>query len=462
MDQKKLIKEIDQFWDTDIIPALVDYIKIPNKSPSFDPDWEKNGYMYEALDLAVDWAEKHKPSGSKITVHKPPGKTPLILLEIPGKKSGNVLMYGHLDKQPEMEGWDPGLSPWTPVIKDDKLYGRGGADDGYAMFASIASINALIEQGINLPNIVILIEFCEESGSPDLPFYIEKCKNEIGSPDLVICLDSGAGDYKRFWSSTSLRGLIGLSLRVDGLKEGIHSGASGFIPSTFRVMRQLLSRIENEETGEIIIGELTTEIPHHRVEEAKKLISILGESKIENSFFSPSTSDPVEACLRMTWRPALSVVGSEGMPTLQNAGNVLRPFTSLKLSIRIPPLVDQFKAQEAIKKALLKNPPYGAKITLDFDEPAAGWNAPKVKDWLATSIESASKICFGESAGSIGEGGTIPFMAMLGEQFPEAQFIITGVLGPNSNAHGPNEFLHIPYAKRLTSSIALIIKDFRI
>ena len=247
-------------------------------------------FFFVTLDLAVDWAEKHKPSGSKISVHKTPGKTPLVLLEIPGKKSGNVLMYGHLDKQPEMEGWDPGLSPWTPVIKDDKLYGRGGADDGYAMFASIASINALIEQGINLPNIVILIEFCEESGSPDLPFYIEKCKNEIGSPDLVICLDSGAGDYKRFWSSTSLRGLIGLSLRVDGLKEGIHSGASGFIPSTFRVMRQLLSRIENEETGEIIIDELTTEIPHHRVEEAKKLISILGESKIENSFFSSSSS----------------------------------------------------------------------------------------------------------------------------------------------------------------------------
>ena len=462
MDYKKLIKKIDQNWDTEIVPTLTEYIKIPNKSPSFDPDWERNGYMFDALDLAVDWANRHKPNGSKLKIHKTPGKTPLILLEIPGNRDGNILMYGHLDKQPEMEGWDPGLSPWKPVIKNEKLYGRGAADDGYAMFASIASINALLDQKIDLPRIVILIEFCEESGSPDLPFYMEKCKNDIGAPDLVICLDSGAGDYKRFWSSTSLRGLVGLSLRVDGLKEGIHSGASGFIPSTFRVIRQLLSRIEDEKTGKIILDELTTKIPSHRIEEAKKLVSILGESKIENSFFSPSTSDPVEACLRMTWRPALSVVGADGLPTLENAGNVLRPFTSLKLSVRIPPLVDQFKAQEAIKKVLLKDPPYGAKITLNFEEPAAGWNAPEVKEWLAASIENASKICFGESACSIGEGGTIPFMAMLGEQFPKAQFIITGVLGPNSNAHGPNEFLHIPYAKRLTSAIALILKDFQI
>ena len=461
MNNPKLIKKINETWDNEIIPALIDYIKIPNKSPNFDPDWEKNGYMYEALDLAVTWANKHRPDNSKIITHRNPGKTPLILLEIPGTLDGNILMYGHLDKQPEMEGWSPGLSPWKPVMKNDKLYGRGAADDGYAMFASLASINALIEQNIDLPRIVIMIEFSEESGSPDLPFYMKKCKKEIGTPDLVICLDSGAGDYKRFWTSTSLRGLIGINIRVDGLREGIHSGASGFIPSTFRILRELLSRIEDEKTGEIVLKDLTANIPQHRINEVKKLVSVLGNNKIENTFVAPSTPDPVEAWLRMTWRPALSVVGADGLPSLKNAGNVLRPYTSLKLSIRIPPTVDQFTAQEAIKKALLKNPPYGAKISLKFEEPAAGWNAPEMKKWLAKSIENASNVCFGKSACSLGEGGTIPFMAMLGEEFPQAQFIITGVLGPNSNAHGPNEFLHIPYAKKLTSAIALIIKDFQ-
>ena len=466
MNPDDLKKHIHDFWDSEIVPTLVDYIKIPNKSPSFDPDWEKHGHMDKVLNLAADWTEKHKPDGSEIIIKKSPGRTPLLLLDVPGTREGNILMYGHLDKQPEMEGWNDDLGPWKPVIKDKKLYGRGGADDGYALFASIASINALKEQKIDHPRILVLIEFSEESGSPDLPHYMGLCSEIIGSPDLVICLDSGAGDYKRFWTTTSLRGLIGLKMKVSVLKEGVHSGgASGHVPSSFRIARSLLSRLEDEKTGEILLEELNTEIPDYRMKETKNLVSVLGNEVVEEfpwkNGMKPSTTDNVEGVLRRTWRPALSVVGSDGMPSTANAGNVLRPYTTLQLSIRIPPMVDPKKAVNAIEKILKDDIPYGASVQLEFEEAAEGWNAPESKNWLLDAIKKASKEYFNQVPCTIGEGGTIPFMAMLGKQFPEAQFVITGVLGPQSNAHGPNEFLHIPFAKNLTCCISSIITDFK-
>ena len=466
MNSENLKKHIHDFWDSEIVPTLVDYIKIPNKSPSFDPDWEKHGHMEKVLDLATNWTEKNKPVGSEMIIKKSPGRTPLLLLDIPGTKEGNILMYGHLDKQPEMEGWNDDLGPWNPVIKDEKLYGRGGADDGYALFASIASINALKEQKIDHPRILVLIEFSEESGSPDLPHYMDSCSDIIGSPDLVICLDSGAGDYKRFWTTTSLRGLIGLKMKVSVLKEGVHSGgASGHVPSSFRVARSLLSRLEDEKTGEILLEELNTEIPNYRIEETKNLVSILGNEVVQEfpwkNGMKPSTDDNVEGVLRRTWRPALSIVGSDGMPSTANAGNVLRPYTTLQLSMRIPPMVDPKKAVDAIEKVLEDDIPYGASVELEFEEAAEGWNAPESKTWLLNAIEKASKEYFNQMPCTIGEGGTIPFMAMLGKQFPKAQFVITGVLGPQSNAHGPNEFLHIPFAKNLTCCISSIITDFQ-
>ena len=466
MNSENLKKHIHGFWDSKIVPTLVDYIKIPNKSPSFDPDWEKHGHMEKVLNLAANWTEKNKPVDSEMIIKKSAGRTPLLLLDIPGTKKGNILMYGHLDKQPEMEGWNDDLGPWKPIIKDEKLYGRGGADDGYALFASIASINALKEQKIDHPRILVLIEFSEESGSPDLPHYMDLCSDIIGSPDLVICLDSGAGDYKRFWTTTSLRGLIGLKMKVSVLKEGVHSGgASGHVPSSFRIARSLLSKLEDEKTGEILLKELNTKIPDYRIEETKNLISILGNEVVEEfpwkNGMKPSTDDNVEGVLRRTWRPALSIVGSDGMPSTANAGNVLRPYTTLQLSMRIPPMVDPKKAVDAIEKILKDDIPYGASVELEFEEAAEGWNAPESKTWLLDAIKKASKEYFNEMPCTIGEGGTIPFMAMLGKQFPEAQFVITGVLGPQSNAHGPNEFLHIPFAKNLTCCISSIITDFQ-
>ena len=464
MDNKQLQTYLNTFWDNEITPTLTEYIKIPNKSPAFDSDWETNGYTDKALKLAVDWTEKHRPKESTLHVKRLDGRTPVIMVEIPGERDGNILMYGHLDKQPEMEGWNDGFGPWDPVMKDGKLYGRGGADDGYALFASIGTINGLIEQGVSLPRIVILIEFCEESGSPDLPYYINEYADIIGNVDLVICLDSGAGNYEQFWTTVSLRGMVACELRVDVLTEGVHSGsASGLVPSSFRILRQLLSRIEDEVTGEIIVNELQTNIPDHRVDEVKKMVSAL-DGKTEafpwHKNMIPSTEDPVEGTLKRTWTPTLSFVGLDGIPAVKDGGNVLRPYTTLKLSFRLPPDVDCHTAMAAVDKVLTNNPPSNATVGLKWEEPANGWNAPRLSPWLDRAIQEASETFYNKPALAMGEGGTIPFMAMLGERFPNAQFVITGVLGPESNAHGPNEFLHIPFAKKLSSCIGYILNQY--
>ena len=465
MNTKILKSSIDTFWDNHILPAIIDYIKIPNKSPAFDPNWKVNGHMDRVLKMATEWAEKHLPENAVLSTKETEGRTPIILVDIPGNRDGNVLMYGHLDKQPEMDGWDDNKGPWSPVMEGEKLYGRGGADDGYALFASLCAVRALNEQDIPIPRILILIEFCEESGSPDLPHYMNLCSDKIGKPDLVVCLDSGAGDYNRFWTTTSLRGLLGATLRVDVLTEGVHSGgASGHVPSSFRVARQLLSRLEDETTGTVLLDELNIEIPDYRIQEAEKLVSILKDEVVHefpwHKSMEPSTGDLTEGVLRRTWMPALSVVGADGLPPSDNAGNVLRPFTQLQLSMRIPPMVDPLQAQKSMEKALTKSPPYNASISVHFEEAASGWNAPETAPWLSDAMNKSSREFFGEQACALGEGGTIPFMAMLGKQFPDAQFMITGVLGPGSNAHGPNEFLHIPYAKKLTACVASVIKDF--
>jgi acetylornithine deacetylase/succinyl-diaminopimelate desuccinylase-like protein len=417
--------------------------------------------MEAARQLAVAWLAAHPLPGAVVHDLCLPGLTPLTLIEVPGTLDETVLIYGHLDKQPEMEGWSEGLGPWTPVLRDGRLYGRGGADDGYALFAAVAALKAL--EGRPLPRIVILIEYSEESGSPDLPPYLEAYGSLIGSPALVIALDSGCGDYERIWSTTSLRGMITCNLDVQVLEETTHSGiASGIVPSSMRIMRQLLDRIEDPLTGESRLPELRAAIPPQRVSQARAVAEILGVDGILGSFsgvpgLRPVAEDPARLLLNNTWEPSLSVVGQDGLPALRAAGNILRAHTTFKLSIRLPPTVSGEVAEAALRRTLTADPPYGAKVTVEFEETGTGWDAPALAPWLETATREASLAYYGKDAVYLGLGATIPFMHMLGESFPEAQFLITGVLGPKSNAHGPNEFLHIPYAKRLTAAVAWIL-----
>ncbi|MDY7232440.1 M20 family metallopeptidase [Hyalangium rubrum] len=469
MNNTTALASSDSIWEKEIVPQLERYIRIPNKSPAFEPDWAKQGHMEQAVKLIADWAQgqaAHIP-GLKVEVvrlqnEKGEPRTPVIYMEIPGEGKDTVLLYGHLDKQPEMVGWRQGLNPWEPVREGDKLFGRGGADDGYSSFASLAAIRLLKEQKLPHSRCVVLIEACEESGSYDLPAYIEALAPRIGQPSLVVCLDSGCANYEQLWMTTSLRGLVSGNLRVDILTEGVHSGdASGLVPSSFRILRQLLDRVDDVATGRVRVEALHVQIPQARLEQAKAVAQVLGTEVYDRFPWTegsrPVSSDGTELILNRTWRPALSITGAEGMPALGSAGNVLRPYTSLKLSMRIPPRVDPVAASKALKETLESNPPYGAKVTFDGEKASAGWDAPALAPWLEKATADASQAFFGKPFMAMGEGGTIPFMEMLGKRFPEAQFLITGVLGPGSNAHGPNEFLHIPTGKKLTASVASVI-----
>jgi acetylornithine deacetylase/succinyl-diaminopimelate desuccinylase-like protein len=459
-----LVAFIEQEWQERILPSLCEYIKIPNKSPHFDDKWQENGYMEQAVRHIADWCKAHAPQGMQLEILRLPGRTPLLWMEVAGVGDETILMYGHLDKQPEMSGWQEGLGPWQPVLKDGRLYGRGGADDGYAAYASLAALRALQAQGLKHPRCVIIIEACEESGSYDLPFYIDTLLDRIGYPRLVICLDSGAGNYEQLWMTTSLRGNVVGELSVELLKEGVHSGyASGIVADSFRVAKQLISRIEDEESGQIKLAALHTEIPKYRIKEATDCAAVLGDSIYRALPFQPKVG-PVQSnleqlLLNRTWRPALSITGADGLPKIADAGNVMRPKTVLKLSMRLPPTVCPKTAALAMQKALTENPPYQAKLQFNINDSAAGWEAPPLNETLEKTIHQASMNFFQKPAMYMGEGGTIPFMGMLGERFPQAQFVITGVLGPHSNAHGPNEFLDLDMVKKLSCCVAFIIEQ---
>jgi acetylornithine deacetylase/succinyl-diaminopimelate desuccinylase-like protein len=464
MDTDRLKQFVDPFWEDSILPSITEYIRIPNKSPHFDPQWVEHGYMEDAVTLMVAWARPHVEAfpGATLEVVRLPGRTPLIFIEVPGDSDDTVLLYGHLDKQPEMKGWAEGMGPWIPVLKGDKLFGRGGADDGYAIYACLCALRALAEQKVRRGRCVIMIEACEESGSYDLPFYVDHLMERIGKPSLVVCLDSGCGDWDRLWLTTSLRGIAGGTLTVRVLTEGVHSGdASGIVPSSFRITRGLLSRLEDEVTGEIRLPDLYVQIPPQRIEQAKAAARVLG-SQVHAKFpFAGSTrpmaDDLGQMVLNRTWRPQLAVIGMDGYPAPGDAGNVLLPYSTAQLSLRTPPTLDAKAAVQAVKQALEADPPHGAQVTFEGWEGQSGWHAPPLAPWLEKAVTQASQEAFGQPAAYMGEGGSIPFMGMLGEKFPATQFVITGVLGPHSNAHGPNEFLHIPTGKRVTMATARLI-----
>jgi acetylornithine deacetylase/succinyl-diaminopimelate desuccinylase-like protein len=457
---------IEESWAKDVLPTLTDYITIPNVSMAYDDQWEANGHMEAAVGLIRDWCAARPITGLAVDVQRIPGRSPLIVCEVPASDPAladrTVLLYGHLDKQPEFTGWREGLGPWTPVIEGDRLYGRGSADDGYAAFAALLAIEAAHAEGRPHARCVVLIEASEESGSPDLPAHLEALAGRLGEPELVICLDSGCLDTDHLWVTTSLRGLAGGTLTVEVLTEGVHSGkASGVVPSSFRLLRQILDRIEDSTTGRILLPELHVDVPSDRVEAARHTAADLAHPIAADYPWTgstrPMTDDPVEQQLNRTWRPTLSYTGADGFPSTGRAGNVLRPSTSLALSFRLPPTCDHAAALAAVERAVLADPPSGATVRFDDAASGPGWNAPAFTPWLAVALDEVSTAAFGHPARTFGEGGSIPFMGMLGEMFPAAQFVVTGVLVPGSNAHGPNEFLHLPTARRVTECVARLL-----
>jgi acetylornithine deacetylase/succinyl-diaminopimelate desuccinylase-like protein len=468
VDTAALRTTVNQTWDSDILPSLSDLVRIPAVSKVFDADWATSGHLDKAAEHLRAWLAAREIPGATVEILRLPDLTPVVLLDVPAspevpETAGTVLLYGHLDKQPPVGGWSEGLGPWTPVIRGDRLYGRGAADDGYSGYAATAAIEALRATGGKHARCLVLLETSEESGSPDLEAYLEAYRSRLGEISLVVCLDSGGQDYERLWLTTSLRGLCSVTATVTVLDSGQHSGtASGVVPSSFRIFRQLLDRIEDSRTGEILLPELHGDIPADRAGEMKALAD-LAPGAAATAFplvkgMSPAADNDYDLMANNAWRPTLSVIGGAGLPLPEEAGNVLRPFTTLTLSFRLPPMVDPKAALAAVKRALTTDVPYGAKVTLTREETGPGWNAPPTAPWLQEALDTLGAAVFdGNQCLTLGLGGSIPFMGSLGEAYPEAQFVVTGALSHDSNPHVPDEWLHIPHAKRVTESVALIL-----
>jgi acetylornithine deacetylase/succinyl-diaminopimelate desuccinylase-like protein len=446
---------IDAAWEERILPTLCEYTRIPCLSPAYDPDWAERGAITEAAELLQAWV-RDQDAALKTEIIQLPGRTPVLLIDNGG--SGEpIVVYGHMDKQPPLGEWRSGLGPYEPVREGDLLYGRGTADDGYSTFAAVTG---LLAAGGGHGRVLILIEASEESGSPDLLAHLANLGGRIGTPRLVICLDSGGLSFDRLWLTTSLRGNIVADVRVDVLTEGIHSGqGGGVVPSSFRILRRILSGIEDEATGRILLPELLgAGIPEsHRanIETLADEFSVSAVPAVEGLHLLEP--DPVGRLVARTWGAALEVTGADGLPKPRDGGNVLRPSTTLKLSLRLPPDVDAQAASDALISAIRTDE--GAHIAIDLEAAAQGWVAPPLDAGLAATLSAVSKKRFGRDFGSIGEGGSIPFLADLQKGFPGTQFVATGVLGPHSNAHGPNESLHIPMAKAVTHAVAELLRS---
>lgn len=468
MDKRIIKPYVEKFFNYQVLPNLMDFIRIPNCSPNYDTDWEKNGYALNAANFLCDWVDRLNIKDCSVNLLKDEGHTPFIYVDIkPTKKDDDrtILLYGHLDKQPAFTGWSDGLGPQKPVILDNKLYGRGSSDDGYAIFASITSVKACQDNNYPIPRVVILIEGAEESNTVDLLYYVQQLKPLIGDPSLIVCLDSGCEDYERLWVTTSLRGVFTIDLKVSVLSQGIHSGAGGgVVPDTFMIIRQIIDRIENYETADILVNELQTELPKNRETEIEDLIKISGDEYLKNFPWYGKTKplDPTikRTIIRNTWKPALVITGAEGYPDSDTAGNLIQPFSKLRLSIRLPPGIDSHKGAEIVKEILEKDPPYGAKIDANILNTGDGWNLSSFSNRLKNILNISSQRFFDNNIAFFGEGGSIPFVQLFNSTFTNADIAVIGVCGPDSNIHGPNENLNMDFCQKLIMCLTYLVSEY--
>ncbi|MED5398347.1 MAG: M20/M25/M40 family metallo-hydrolase [Candidatus Thermoplasmatota archaeon] len=453
----------DEIWEQSILPSLSEFIEIKALSPLFEPAWAELGELDATIELFCKWLDEQDLDGMSYETHRIEDKSPVLLVSIDGTGPGEVIFYSHLDKQPSKpELWSEGLHPLKAVRRDPWLYGRGSIDDGYGGYLCVTSVKLLQEAGIPHPRCTFLIETCEESGSFDLPPYLEALSRQLGDPDMIVVLDSGGPDYDHIWMTEALRGLVSGTLSVRVSNEGIHSGTSGgSIPSSFRIQRMLLDRVEDSSTGEVLIPEMHVNISDEIRGKAAALAEVVGDSlwdqlpTVDSLVRVADTTE--DMIIGMNWQPTLSIIGADGMPPVQVAGNVLRTNTDLKLSFRIPPGVDSETVLAKAKAILEANPPYGAAVTFTPDSCADGFHAPPMEGKVRDAIHDASMQLTGLPPLASWTGGTIPFMAMMQGKYPNAMFLCTGASGPGNNAHGPDEKMLIPSAKRLTAALSVTV-----
>ncbi|CAI2368334.1 unnamed protein product [Moneuplotes crassus] len=461
MDTEKSKKFIEDNFQSMFLDPISEFIKVPNLTPSFDPEFQTNGLIEQAIDNVKGYAESMDIPGLKFHVHNEEGRAPMALIEIPGNGKKNIMVYGHLDKQPHMEGWTEGTGPTTPTIIGDKLYGRGSTDDGYVSFATLTAVKNILDQGQEIPRIVLVLEAEEESGSKDLVYLLEKCKDIIKTPDVCLCCDSGALDYKTLWLTSSLRGSMGMNVKVSIAKDAFHSGiCGGAMPETFRIANNLLDRLEDPITKRM--EKFEVEIEDRFKEEAKNIVGLVG-TDLYKDFKLLEGCRPIhhdnleEMYLNINWRPALAVCGADGLPTLSKAGNVVRASTSLRLKIRLPPSLDAKEMCDEVVKTLSEDVPFGAKIEFDDVSSGSGWVMKDLKEETSKAIHESSEEFYEKKAGLYGIGGSIPFLKTLEGIYPETEILAMGVGGNDCNIHAPDETLDIPYMKKFIPTLSHIL-----
>ena len=459
---KTVDQNIERAWKEEAFQGLSDFVRLPALSPDFDPNGDTNGFLRQALEEAASWGKKLFPNGTFEILAKP-GITPVLYIDIPGTRAGlPVVFYGHFDKQPEAGVWSEGLAPFTPVLRGDRLYGRGTADDGYSFYAALTAVRALSDAGHTYPRICGFFETCEESGSGDLPFYLAELAERTGQPALLCILDLGVQDKSRLWRTQSLRGVVTFTLRVEVLKTGVHSGASsGIVPSSFAVMRMLLDRLEDPTTGSVRVKSMHVPKPERHMAALTRLASLQGDAIWSRFPYAGSTEprsrNPLTLLLKNAWEPTLSVLGAEGLPPLAAASALLRPATALKLSFRIPPGVDPEKAAREAVELVTTNVPSNALVTVENLHAEAGFEAPEGAEWLDDVWMSTSRELFGADAENVFDGATIGILPCFARAFDGCPFLLTGVLGAEDNAHAPNESISICYLTKLTRALARVI-----
>ena len=474
LDAPRALASSQTFW-TNNLPVLSRYIEFKALSPDFDTDesgkekWTSRRSLERTANFLAQWARTQIPHipGLTVQVHRLRGKTPLIFMEIPGfgvpEDAPGVLHYGHYDKQPADEPWREGLSPWKAVREGDKIYGRGGADDGYSIFASLGSIRLAVEQGAPRPRTVVLIEGSEESGSPHLAAHVKALRHRIGKIELVVCLDSGCGDFERLWLTTSLRGMVKGDLTAAVLEESIHSGSATpvAIDSGFVAMKHYLRLLDDQGNIKQTLGLHQPVLEEHQRTIAESADIIGRALEYEFKWVPGAGPNPMlsvtELLTRRNWWPTATWIGVGGVPESGKAGSKVRTHTTLTISLRVPPSGSAAALAGKVQQVLEANPIGRARVTFEVKQAADGWVAPPLEPWLERELHCASKAFYGNPMMRMGEGGTIPFMGMLEKELGgKLQFVIVGLLSPDAGAHAPNEYLHVPMVERLTASVAWI------
>lgn len=470
MDKKSFEKYIEKMFTYNILPNLMDFIRIPNLSPAYDYNWKTNGLLLKAANLIISYAKSLNIKNAEINLIQDKGYTPLIFIDIPSSRENDnrtVLFYAHFDKQPYGTGWDEDKEPTKPVIINGRLYGRGSADDGYASFSILTAIKACQEHNCPMPRICIIFEGAEESTDEDLTYYFDKLLPIIGENVIAfIPLDSGCSDYERLWITNSLRGVVDFDIKITSLDNDCHFGpeASGRVAENLFLLRKALDGVVDTTTGEILIDEFfVKEIPTSIEKEMDKEIEIVGDKFFDDiplyDGVKPLKSDVKEAMINNRWKPSISILGVDNCPKIEDNGFGVSKSINVRLSMRLPPGINGNNAMNALKKVINNNSYFSAKFEFGYMSLAEGWCLSDISERTKNVLNKASLEYFGKEIVFKGAGGSIPFITYFQTKYPKADVICTGILGADSFEHGPNENLNIEACKKMILILCYFLSE---